>query len=231
MCNSAQVKFAVSMGAAVFLLTTASAHAQNSSTKATRNQPASTRALDAKASQLFDGFVKESLTVALEYEQAGEPQKAKQLLETVLTLHPDAAAVKEKIKSLDEKLLSSNELQVEIDPEKGWGSPVAQVAKGQKIRIQAGGTYRLVLTATLGPEGFPSDDPLKGDMAGNVTCGALMGIVVAKDKPRRPFRIESGREYTPEQDGLLFLRLNTPPGSKCTGRITATLSGQLGKVH
>ena len=232
MRSSTQVTSAVFLGAVVSLLAAVNALAQGSSAKATaRNKPVSTRALDAKASQLFDGFVKDSLTVALEYEQAGEPQKAKELLETVLTLHPDAQAIKDKIKTLDEKMLSSNELRVEIDPEKGWGSPVAQVAKGQKIRIHASGSYRLVVTATLGPEGFPSDDPLKGDMAGNVTCGALMGIVVAKDKPGRPFRIESGREYTPEQDGLLFLRLNTPPASKCTGRITAMLSGQLGKVQ
>jgi hypothetical protein len=182
-----------------------------------------------KASQLLDGFVKDSLSVALEYEQAGEPQKAKHVLETVLTFHPDADGIKEKIKALDERLLSANEAKVEIEPGAGWGSPVAAVTKGQTIRIEAGGTYRVVLTATLGPEGLPTGDALKGELAGNVPCGALMGIVIAKDKPGRPFAIGSSREYTPDQDGMLFLRLNTPPGGKCTGRITATLSGQLSR--
>ena len=205
------------------------AYAQSGSTKSARNKPASTRTIDMKASQLLDGFIKDSLSVALEYEQAGEPQKARQVLETVLTFHPDAEGIKEKIKSIDEQLLTANELKVEIEPGAGWGSPVAAVTKGRKIRIQAGGTYRVVLTATLGPEGLPTGDAVNGELAGNVPCGALMGIVIAKDKPGRPFTIGSAREYTPDQDGVLFLRLNTPPGSKCTGRVTATLSGHLAR--
>lgn len=208
--------------ATVWLVLPAEGHAQGG-----RNKAASTRALDAKASQVLETFVKDSLTVALEYEQAGEPERAKHFLEAVLKIHPDAEALKERLKALDEQLLSANELHVEIEPGKGWGSPVAQVAKGKKIRIQASGTYRLVVTATLGPDGLPTGDPVKGEMAEGITCGALMGVVMAKDKPGKPFAIESGREYAPEQDGLLFLRLNTPPGSKCTGRVQAKLSGAL----
>ena len=217
--------FAVAAG----LLVSPEAHCQSGAAKSNRNKPVSTRAIDMKASQLLDGFIKESLSVALEYEQAGEPQKAKQVLETVLTFHPDAEGIKDKIKSIDEQLLSANEVKVEIEPGAGWGSPVAAVTKGQKIRIQSSGTYRVVLTATLGPEGLPTGDAVKGELAGNVPCGALMGIVIAKDKPGRPFAIGSNREYTPDQDGVLVLRLNTPPGSKCTGRVTATLSGHLGR--
>lgn len=199
---------------------------------ANRNKPVPTRALDAKASQLVEGFVKESLGLAMEYEQAGEPEKAKQMLETVLTFHPDAEAIKQKIKEIDEKLLSSNEVKVEIEPGRGWGSPVAQVRKGGQVRIQSNGTYRMVVTATLGPEGLPTGDPLKGDsLAEGVTCGALMGVVIGKDKPGKPFTIGAGREYTAERDGLLFLRLNTPPGSKCTGKVTATLSGELVRMQ
>jgi len=69
-------------------------------------------------------------------------------------------------------------------------------------------------------------------MAAGVPGGALMGMIVGKDqagksKPGKPFKIGSGSVFTPKHDGLLFLRVNLPPGHKCKGKISVTMSGYI----
>ena len=72
-------------------------------------------------------------------------------------------------------------------------------------------------------------------MAVGSPCGALMGVILSADKrgtglkPGDPFAIGTELELVPKSDGLLYLRVNTPPGSTCTGRIRVQLSGYLRK--
>lgn len=195
----------------------------------TRKPPRGTvgglKQLDVKANDLIDGFVRDSADLAVGYEQAGELDKAKQILKAVLALRPDTPGVEQKIKQIDEEMLSSNAVKVTVEVNKGWGTPVAQVTKEKPFRIQSEGTYKFIANATVGPDGFPSADPIKGDMAVEIPCGALMGVIISKGKPGKPFLIGSEREYQPKEDGILFLAVNLPPGSKCTGRLEVQLSG------
>lgn len=217
-------------------LTRAEAQVSKSKSRYSRSKSAktststkNTKELDVRAEQIQESFVKETADLARSYEDAGDLEKSKVLLETILKLNPKVPGVGAKLRELDEQILTANEVDLEVDTSSGWGDPRGRVAKGKPFKIQAQGTYRLVASLTVGPDGFPSKDAIN-DMAAGVPCGALMGLIVAKKKPGRPFTIGSGQTITPKEDGLLFMRVNVPPGSKCSGRIKVRLSGYVGTL-
>lgn len=190
-------------------------------------KPGNVKMLDVRAQKLQSDFSRDSFSLARDYENAGDLEKARQVYIVLSRLNPQAKDVRERIKRIDEALLSANAFEVEVDTSTGWGVPLARVTKGKAIQIQGGGTYRFQANLQVGPAGFSVADPVKRDLAGDVRCGALMGLVVAKGKPGKPFAIGSSRKFTPKNDGLLYLRVNVPAGSKCTGRLTVRLGGNV----
>lgn len=193
---------------------------------------ADTKSLDVQLERIQEQYVRETARLAEQYEQAGDLEKAKQVLQSILKVRPDLPPVEEKIKELDEAILSQNKVEVRIDVSRGWGPPVGRVFEGRRLRIRAEGEYRFRVNRTLGPDGFPTKQPENGDMARGIPCGALMGMVVTQDesgdpKTGDPIKIGTGRVYTPKQDGLLFLRVNVPPGHESHGRIDLTVSGHM----
>ena len=114
-----------------------------------------------------------------------------------------------------------------LDVSKGWGDAVAEVTKGEAFRIVAAGDYKMTASLSLDVNGLRSRDPIR-DLAAAVPFGALMGIVQGADgKPSRPFAVRSGLEFTPKKSGRLFLRVNTPPTAKCTGKVQVQISGNV----
>lgn len=222
------------VGIALLLLTllfivqdSATVLGQGNSKKSSRNsKKPNVIALDAKAERLQSGFSKEAAVLAAEYERAGQLEKSKQLLELLLQIEPRAAGVRDKIAQLDETILSANEFQFEVDVSRGWGKPLAAVVEGRTFRIQAAESYRFVAHLSVGPRGFPTENPIN-DMSADAPCGALIGMVVSKGKSGKPFRVGESRQFSPKQDGVLFLRVNAPAGHKSTGRLKVTLSGHI----
>ena len=41
----------------------------------------------------------------------------------------------------------------------------------------------------------------------------------------RPFAVGAAYDRPAERDGILYLKVNVPPGSKCTGRLQARITG------
>ncbi|MCA9114212.1 MAG: hypothetical protein KDA79_03950 [Planctomycetaceae bacterium] len=195
-----------------------------------RNNPeANVKELDLQAEKVRAEFLRGSVELATEYEKAGELEKAKTVLSTILKLQPDAKGVKAKIDSLDNELIVSNPLELEVDTGRGWTAVGVRVFGDQPFRIQSSGKYRFVSNGLVGPEGFPTAEPAAGDMAVGIPCGALMGVILSPDKkglkPGAPFAVGTETDIKPKADGLLYLRVNTPPGSKCSGRIKVLLTG------
>ncbi len=189
-----------------------------------------TKAIDLAARKLQETFVRQAAELAKEYEDAGDLETSKKMLEAILKINDNLKGVREKIKGLDDEILSANEADLELDTSKGWDEPRARVFQGKSFRIQVSGQYKFITNLTVGPEGFPTENPVK-EMARGIPCGALMGLVLdSKRKPGRPVRIGASEEVTPEADGLLFLSVNVPPGHKCTGKLKVKLSGYVGKL-
>lgn len=191
----------------------------------TSKKPTNTKTLDLRALKVQADFVKESTELARSYEAAGELEKAKRIYGALSRLNPQSKEIRDRIKLLDNAILSLNEFDIEIDVAHGWGAPRARVAKGKKFKVQAAGTYKFQATLPLGPAGFRTTDPTKNDLAENIRCGALMGLIVANGKPGKPFLIGADKEISASGSGLLYLRVNVPAGSKCTGRLNVRLGG------
>jgi hypothetical protein len=193
-------------------------------------KPINSKALDVRLEKAEELFIRETLDVAQQFEDAGRLEKSIRLYQSVLKIRPEFTKVQDRIKTIEETLLSSNEHEFVIDVTQGWGQPRARVFKERVVRIQASGTYRFILNQQLGPDGFSTENPEKGSMAAGVPAGALMGMIVSKNragkpKPGIPFEIGASSEFAPPSSGLLFLRVNHPSGHKCNGKIIVTLSG------
>ncbi|QDU52199.1 YfgM family protein [Gimesia panareensis] len=208
-----------------FLAVTASAHtvfAQGSSKKGNVKQ------LNIQADKLRDSFIRQSADIARKYSDAGDYESSKQMLESILSIKKDVPGVKAMIKQLDEKMLSSNSSDFEIDASRNWSGPAGLVAKGKTIRIQATGTYDLITDIKTSVEGLPEKNPMK-EIAAGVPVGALMGVVITQEKGKpkmgKPFKIGEKAEYTPKDDGVLMVGLNLPPGHQSKGKVKVRISG------
>lgn len=202
------------------------AHGQSSKKGAKSKKPiANVQNLDLRATQMQTSFVKEAEDLAGQYADAGHLEKAKGLLESVLALSPDAPGVKDKLKKVDELILTSNDFQMQVNAAGGWEETKAMLFKDQPVRFQVTGTYRFVANTMVGAAGFPNKDPEK-DMATDVPCGALMGVIVAEgNKPGKQFLIGEGVDFKPKETGYLFLRVNSPPDCKHVGKLSISISG------
>ena len=188
---------------------------------------ANTSTLDVRAEQLHNSFLKDAETLAGEYFDAGAHDKARVLLQAALALDPKQQNLADKLKLIDETILTANDFNVDVDTSKGWEPAGVSVTENRPIRIQAEGVYKFQLTGSMGPAGAPEKDP-KVDMAAGLPCGALIGIIVSTDgKLGRPFLIGEGGDITPKQTGLLLLKVNSPPENRHSGKLKVAISGNV----
>jgi hypothetical protein len=210
---------------------------QQSTTKS-KSRPANApelKRLDAKVDEVRESFLRDTTKLILSFEDAGQYERAKMLLESLQKLDPKNQVVNNKIAELNRQILDASEFEIDIDPGKSW-QPVGLVAKGKPLRIFVTGDYKLLTSITATADGAPSDNPAE-DMIPHVPFGAVMAVIAnpaAADGPNgtqqnnqrpKPFTVGSKYERPADQDGLLYLKVNVPPGAKCTGRLEAKISG------
>jgi hypothetical protein len=191
--------------------------------------------LDAKVEEVRESFLRDTTKLILSFEDAGQYERAKMLLESLQKLDPKNQVVNSKIAELNEQILDASEFEVDIDPGKSW-QPVGLVAKGKPLRILVSGDYKLLTSITATADGAPSDNPAE-DMIPHVPFGAVMAVIanpaaaagpdgnVPNASKPKPFTVGSTYERPADQDGLLYLKVNVPPGAKCTGKLEAKISG------
>jgi hypothetical protein len=187
---------------------------------------AAVKALDDRALEMQKGLLKDASEISRGYEDAGEFERAKWLLEVLQKLDPKLPGLKEKIEDLTNKSLDKSEFEYELDVSRGWSPPLAMVYKDRLVRIEAVGQYKFEASLAAGADGLPTDDA-GADLVGNLPVGALIGVIINPDtkKPGRPFELNAKREWTPQQTGFLQLRVNVPNGHKSTGKLKVQLSG------
>lgn len=217
-------------GLVVAVVTLPGAWGQTGKAKTKPKSPAastaSIRQLDVRAKEMQEQLLRDASDIAKGYEDAGEYERAKWLLEVLEKLDPKLPGLKESIDRLTDRSLEATEFEVDLDVSRGWSAPVGVVQQGRIVRIAAAGDYKLIATLPVTADGLPQSDT-GSDLIAGVPVGALVGMLVdPKDKkPGKPFEIKAQREWTPRESGLLLLKVNLPNGHKSTGKLTIQLGG------
>jgi len=192
--------------------------------------PPELKRLEAKAEEVRESFLRDTTNLIKSFEDVGQYDRAKLLLEALQKLDPQNDVVKTKLTDLSDRILDASEFEVNLDLGKAW-QPIGAVEKGKPLRICVSGDYKLVANIEASPDGAPSANPAE-DLIPHVPFGAVMGVIAdtdatnrSSDKQPRPFTVGSQYEKPADRDGVLFLKVNVPPGAKCTGRLTALVSG------
>ena len=198
--------------------------------------PLEVKRLDAKLDEVRESFLRDTTNLILSYENLGQYERAKTLLESLQKLDPRNEPIKAKLGELNTKIIESNEFDVELDTDESW-QPIGAVTKDRMLRIRVSGDYNLTFSQTaVGPDGLPTANPAE-DLAANVPLAAVMGVITPagsagsfagggqNDKPPRPFAVGSSFEKPADRDGVLHLKVNVPPGTRCTGTLKVKVSG------
>lgn len=196
----------------------------------TAGKKTNVKQLNVQADKLRDTFIRQSADIAKKYSDAGDYEKSREMLESILSIKKDVPGVKAMIKQLNERLMTSNSSDFEIDASRNWSTPAGFVAKGKTVRIQSTGTYDFVTDIKTSVEGLTSTAPMK-DLVTGIPAGAVMGVVVSQEKGKpkmgKPFKIGDKAEYVPKDDGVLMIGLNLPAGHRSTGKIKVRISGYI----
>ena len=200
---------------------------------------AAIKTLDTEAEQLEADFLQSLTKLATSYEEAGDKDKAKAMLQAILKMRPDADLVKDKIKQLDESVFTDRQQLFDYDTSRGWISTGILVEKGAEVRVESTGNYKLIVNDELGPEGYHSESGKGEDFFDGAPTGALIGVIVpasavtggrpqrGKDGPQ-PFLVGTQKQFKPQESGLLVVRVNSPANAKCVGRLKLRISGNIG---
>jgi len=190
--------------------------------------PLEIKRLDARLDSLRESFFRDTAALIKSYEDAGQPERAKALLEALGRLDPRNELIKQRIAELQTAILDGQEFEIEVDPGTSW-QPIGRVTKDQMLRVRVSGEYTGKIDLTSGPEGLPTVNPAE-DVVGTIPLGAMMGVITSDEaekdaKAPKPFTI--GKEYVRPagSDGLLYLKVNLPPKSKCIGKLVVKVSG------
>lgn len=201
-----------------------------------RGAPQNTRTLDSAAEKAENEYIATLADLAKQYDEAGDKQKASEMLRNILKLKPDAEVVKNKLKQYEEAIFKDNVQTIEVDVSSGWVATGILVSKDKPIRLEADGTYRFSVNESVGPGGYSNNNVTNGVVEG-IPCGALMAVVGKipetqgrraneRDLPR-PFLVGTQKEITPKETGPLLFRVNTPEGAKCVGKIKVKVTGNI----
>lgn len=229
------------VSAIVWLIGGAAVEAQTGKVKP-KTKPAGAgevKKLDIRMDDVVKSFQKDTASLIRDCEEAGQPERAKLLLEVLLKLDPKNDQLQKKIDALNEQILSHSEFEFDLDVSKSWVQ-VGIVTGGKLARITAEGDYKFDASGKLTADGVPSQDPAN-DMIAGIPLGSLVGVVMPTNPPGNPpnrnnpgnpnrpppFAVKSEHEWTPKQDGVLLLKVNFPPGTRCTGKLKLKVSGML----
>jgi len=216
------------------------AHAQNSAAKpggaakptGKKVNPLEVKRLDARLDEVRESFLRDTTNLILSYENLGQYERAKTLLESLQKLDPRNEPIKAKLGELNAKIIDTNEFEVELATDESW-QPIGAVTKDRLLRIRVTGDYNVSISLTsVGPDGLRTANPAE-DLVANVPLGAVMGVITPagsaggsqNDKPPRPFAVGASFEKPADRDGILHLKVNVPPGARCTGSLKVKVSG------
>jgi hypothetical protein len=229
------MKYLIDAGRALLVVSLATllvqdmANAQSSRDRRREDDAPTARQLELRMEKAEENLVAEYKDVAIEFYKQDQKEKALELLNRLRKLAPEMPGLEEQIDAINEEIMQSNPIEVDIDTSKSWGNAVAVVEEGKPFRIAAAGDYKIKYDTSISVDGLPSEDETKHYL-NSVPFGALIGVVVSDGKIGKPFAVKGELEHAPEKSGQLFLRVNVPAEVRCTGKLKVQLSGSVTAV-
>lgn len=183
-----------------------------------------TRAIDVRSNKAIQAFVVEAMELAIEYEKNGDIEKARLMYQQIYRLDKRQQQLPAKIKFLEQFLLDKNQIVHKLNTAVGW-TAIGKVYADRSFKLFTAGTFTMTPSGEFTASGMPKGDIKKNGMDHEMPLGALVGVYFHDKKPSKPFLVGAGKLLTPEKDGILYLKINAPPGMKCQGIINVGTSG------
>jgi hypothetical protein len=192
--------------------------------------------LDRQHDDIIKDFVTRTHKLALQYQQAGAYNKAKDSLELILKVSPDDQQAQSLLEKLHKQELGENKKVFKVMANQGWQKTGVQVVEGKPVAIEAKGDWVFVMRRTVAPDGIDVPEDMK-----RFPLGSLIGVIAgdepapkkdSKDKRERelnrPFLIGSQKvfDHAPAT-GMLLLKIHDSDESDNQGQLTVTISGQI----
>ncbi|MBT3890592.1 MAG: hypothetical protein HN617_16450 [Planctomycetaceae bacterium] len=183
-----------------------------------------TRAIDVRSNKAIQAFVVEAMELAIEYEKNGDIEKARLMYQQIYRLDKRQQQLPAKIKFLEQFLLDKNQIVHKLNTAVGW-TAIGRVYADRSFKLFTAGTFTMTPSGEFTASGMPEGDIKKNGMDHEMPLGALVGVYFNDKKPSKPFLVGAGKLFTPEKDGVLYLKINAPPAMKCQGVISVGTSG------
>jgi len=203
------------------------------------SQAPKTKDLDKQHDDIVKDFVTRTNRLALQYQQAGQYNKAKETLELILKVSPDDQPAKALLDKMHKQELSENKKIFKVLANKGWQKTGVQVVEGKPFVIQAEGDWVFVMRRTVNADGLEMPDDMK-----KFPLGSLIGAIDAEEPapaappPKkggnrekdagRPFLVGAQKTFDrAPATGMLFLKIHDTEENDNQGQLTVTISGQV----
>lgn len=206
--------------------------AQPGPSGARKPSPAEVKRLDSQLNDAYSVFMNQTVDLITSYENLGQFDRAKAIVEALGKLDPENENIKKKVEDLEKRMLEAGVFEVDLVPGSGWQA-IGAVTKDAVIRVQVTGEYRFQSAGSTTADGVQGDSPETDFMRG-IPLGAIMGVIAPpsqaggdkKDEQKpRPFVVGANYDKRADRDGVLYLKANLPIGTKCTGRLEAKITG------
>ena len=203
------------------------------------SQAPKTKDLDKQHDDIVKDFVTRTHKLALQYQQAGQYDKAKDTLDLILKVSPDDQQAKALLDKMHKQELSENKKVFKVLANKGWQKTGVQVVEGKPFVIQAEGDWVFVMRRTVNPDGLEMPDDMK-----KFPLGSLIGAIDAEEpapaaQPQkkggnrekdagRPFLVGAQKTFDRAPGtGMLYLKIHDTDEGDNQGQLTVTISGQV----
>ena len=130
------------------------------------------RELDRERDEAVREFAARVRRIALQYEQAGDREKARSMLRFLLQAVPGDAEAKALLDRISRQELTENKTVVKVFANQSWQNTGVQVVAGKPVVIEAKGTWVFRMNRTVTAEGIEVPEDMK-----SFPLGSLLGVI------------------------------------------------------
>ena len=174
-------------------------------------------AMKLEHAQILKEYAGRMWRLAMDYAQAKDYARARQLLKQAQTLVKDDARINTLQDQLEKFEVAQNRKQLRLDVQRGWIDTGCRTTKGHRFFVVTNGVWTLRFAKQLDADGLKLTKETK-----RFPLGALIGRVGLKGPT---FLVGSSAAITAKATDTIYLKLNVDDRAACKGFLTCVVSG------